>query len=105
MFGFEEIGDEVDIAIVRDPLESRQLVQDNVLPDEIAVRGVLAASDLFFPPAIQAIPGPRFLANIRRRETGLFDDEILRFAVARVVLNPEVQAEATFDVPQARPVK
>src|SRR2546430_17172826 len=39
----EEIGDEVDVATVRDPLESLHLVQEDVLPYEIAVRDVLAA--------------------------------------------------------------
>src|SRR5437867_3217968 len=33
---------------------------------------------------------------------GLFDDEVHRFTVARVVLNPELQVEATFNVLYAR---
>src|SRR4029453_3809026 len=87
----EEISDEVVVATDRDPLESRHLVQDNVLPDEIAVGGVRAARDLFFSPAVQAIPDSGLLANIRRHQTGLFDDEVLRFAVARVVPHPGLQ--------------
>jgi len=51
--GLEEVSNEVDVATVRDPLESRHLVQGNVLPHEIAVRGVLAARGLFFSPAVQ----------------------------------------------------
>src|SRR5438552_16408415 len=100
--GFEEVSDEVDVATVRDPLESLHLVQDNVLPDEITVRGVLAARDLFFSPTVQAIPDPGLLTNIRRHHTGLFDDEVLRFTVPRVVLNPELQVEAMFNVLYAR---
>src|SRR5947208_13146003 len=51
LLGFEEVSDEVDVATVRDPLESLHPVQDSVLPDEIAVRDVLAARDPLFPPA------------------------------------------------------
>src|SRR2546422_10753438 len=105
LIGFEEVSYEVDVATVRDPLESLHLVQDNVLPDEIAVCGVLAARDLFFSPAVQAIPDPGLLTNIRRHHTGLFDDEVLRFTVARVVLNPELQVEATVNVLYARLAK
>src|SRR5262245_25538692 len=61
LIGFEEVRDEVDVATVRDPLESRHLVQSNVLPNKIAVRGMRAARDLFFPPAVQAIPGTGLL--------------------------------------------
>src|SRR5262245_31220669 len=103
VIGFEEVSYEVDVvATVTDSLESLHLVQDNVLLDEIAVRGVLAARDLFFSPAVQAIPDPGLLTNIRRHHAGLFDDEVLRFTVARVVLNPELQVEATFNVLYSR---
>jgi hypothetical protein len=43
LIGSEELRYEVDVATVRDPLESLHLVQDNVLPDEIAVRREIAA--------------------------------------------------------------
>ncbi len=95
--GFEEISDEVDVATVRDPLESRHLVQSNLLPHEIAVREVLAR-DLFFAPAVQPIPDPRLLTDIRCHHTGLRDDEVLRFTVARVVLNSKLQVVAGVDV-------
>src|SRR5207237_789984 len=79
---FKEVGDEIDVATVRDSLESPHPVQDNVLSDEITVRRVIAARDLFFSPAVQAIPDPGLFANIGRHHPGLFDDEILRFTVA-----------------------
>src|SRR6266849_5479061 len=94
----EEFSDEVDVATVRDLLESLDLVQGDVLPDEVAVRWVLAARDLFFSPAVQAIPDSGLLTNLRRHQTGLCDDEGLRFTVARVVLNSELQVEAAFHV-------
>src|SRR4030095_4497544 len=105
LVGCEEISDEVAVATDRDPLESLHLVQDNVLSDEIAVRGPGAAHDLFFSPTVQAIPDSRLPANLRRDQTGLFDDEVLRGTVARVVLDPEVQAEATFEVLCTRPAQ
>ena len=86
LIGFEEVSDEVNVASVRNPLEPLHLVQDNVPPDEIAVRDVLAARGLFFSPSVQAIPDPGLLTNIRRHHTGLFDNEVLRFTVAGVVL-------------------
>src|SRR5882724_5920545 len=52
----EELGDEVDVATVRDLFEAVHLVQRDVLPDEVAVRWVLAARGLFLSPAIQPIP-------------------------------------------------
>src|SRR2546425_13273760 len=64
--GCEELGDEVDVATVRDLLESLHLVQDEVLPDEVAVRRVLAARHLLFPPAVQAIPDPGLPTNLGR---------------------------------------
>src|SRR5437016_3101236 len=94
----EELGDKVDVATVRDLLEALHLVQCDVLPDEVAVRWVLAARDLFFSPAIQAIPDSGLLTNLRRHQMGLFDDEVLRFTVARIVFNSELQVEATFYV-------
>src|SRR5262245_28057179 len=51
----EELGDEVDVAIVRNLLESLHLVQRDVLPDEVAVRRVCATRDLFFKPEFQAV--------------------------------------------------
>src|SRR5436190_9626778 len=101
----EELGDEVDVATVRDLLEALHLVQGDVLPDEVAVHWVLAARGLFFSPAIQAIPDSGLLTNLRRHSTGLFDDEVLRFTVARVVLDPERQSEAAFNVLDARPAQ
>src|SRR5712691_7315223 len=98
----EELGDEVDVATVRDLLESLHLVQGDVLPDEVAVRWVLAARDLFFSPAIQAIPDSGLLTNLRRYQMGLFDNEVHRFTVARVVLDSELQVEAAFHVLRAR---
>src|SRR5208337_862548 len=59
----EELGDEVDVATVRDLLEALHLVQGDVLPDEVAVRWVLAARGLFFSPPIQAIPDSGLLTN------------------------------------------
>src|SRR5436190_19528868 len=103
--GCEELGDEVDVAAVRDLLEAIHLVQRDVLPDEAAVRWVLAACGLFFSPAIQAIPDSGLLTNLRRHSTGLFDNEVLRFTVARVVLNSELQVEAAFHVLHARPAQ
>src|SRR5438105_5355286 len=79
----EELGDEVNVATVRDLLEALHLVQGDVLPDEVAVRRVRAARGLFFPPTIQAIPYSGLLTNIRRHQMGLFDDEVLGFTVAR----------------------
>src|SRR3954467_2237387 len=105
LIGFEEISDEVVVATDRNPLESLHLVQGNVLPDEIAVGGVRAARDLFFSPAVQAIPYSGLLANLWRDQTGLFDDEFLRIAVARVVLDLELQMEATFNVLETRPAQ
>src|SRR5207245_6702842 len=72
------------------------------LPDEVAVRWVLAARDPFFSPAIQAIPDSGLLTNLRRHQMGLFDDEVLRFTVAGVVLNSELEVEAAFHVLHAR---
>ena len=100
--GCEELSDEVDVATVRDLLESLHLVQDDVLPDEFAVRGVLAARNLVFSPAVQAISDPGLPTNLRRHQTGLLDDEVLGYTVARVVLNPELQVEAAFNVLDAR---
>src|SRR5438552_16778250 len=71
----EELGDEVDITTVRDLLEALHLVQGDVLPDEVAVRWVLAARGLFFSPAIQAIPDSGLLTNLRHHQTCLLDDE------------------------------
>ena len=85
-----------------DLLESLHLVQGDVLPDEVTVRWVLAVRDLFFSPTIQAVPDSGLLTNLRRHQVGLFDDEVLRFTVARVVLNSELQVEAAFHVLQAR---
>src|SRR2546421_3187321 len=85
----EELGDEVDVATVRDLLEPLHLVQGDVLPHEVAVRWALAARGLFFSPAIQAIPDSRLLTNLRRHQACLFDDEVLRFTVARIVVNSE----------------
>src|SRR5580658_10360469 len=59
----EELGDEVDVATVRDLLEAFHLVQGDVLPDEVAVSWVLAARGLFLSPAIQAIPDSGLLTN------------------------------------------
>src|SRR5213593_149521 len=99
----EELGDEVDVATVRDLLEALHLVQGDVLPDEVAVRWVvLAPRDLFFSPAIQAIPDSGLLTNLRRHQVGLFDNEVLRFTVARVVPNSELHVEAAFHVLYAR---
>jgi hypothetical protein len=98
----EELGDEVDVTTVRDPLESLHLVQRDVLPDEVAVSWVLAARHLFFSPAIQAIPDSGLPTNLRRHQMGLRDDEVLRFVVARVVLDSELQVEAAFHVPHTR---
>src|SRR5712691_4067330 len=98
----EELGDEVDVATVRDLLEALHLVQGGVLPDEVAVGWVLAARGLSFSPAIQAIPDSGLLTNLRRHQMGLFDDEVLRFTVARVVLNSELEVEAAFHVLHAR---
>jgi len=64
---------------VGDLFEALHLVQDDVLPDEVAVRWVPADRDLFFSPAIQAIPDSGLLSNLRRHQPGLFDDEVLRF--------------------------
>src|SRR5262249_18355657 len=105
VFSRKEVSDEVDVAAVRDPVESRLLIQHNVLPDKIAVSRTLAARDLFFSPAVQAIPNPRLLPNIRRHPMGLFDDEIFRFAIARVVLNPELRTETTLNVLYAGPAQ
>src|SRR5271170_2543358 len=98
----EELGDEVDVTNVRGLLEALHLVQGDVLPDQVAVRWVLAARGLFFSPAIQAIPDSGLLTNLRRHQMGLFDDEVLRFTVARVVLNSELQVEPAFHVLHAR---
>ena len=98
LIGFEEVSDGVNVATVGDPLESLHLVQDNVPSDEIAVSDVLAARGLFFSPSVQAIPDPGLLTNIRCHHTGLFKNEVLRFTVAGVVLNPELQVKATLDV-------
>jgi hypothetical protein len=38
----------------------------------------LAARDLFFSQAVQAIPDSGFLTNVRCHHPGLFDDEVLR---------------------------
>src|ERR1700722_16260052 len=86
----EELGNEVDVTNVRDLLEALHPVQGNVLPDEVAVRRVLAARDLFLPPAIQPIPDPGLFTNVRHHQECLFDDELLRFTVARVVLDSEL---------------
>src|SRR5882672_6545627 len=94
----EELGDEVDVATVRDLLEALHFVQGYVLPDEVAVGWVVAVRDLFFSPAIQAIPDSGLLTNLRRHQMGLFDDEVLRFTVARVVLDSARQVEAAFHV-------
>ena len=94
----EELGDEVDVAAVRDLLEALHPVEGDVPPDEVAVGWVPAARDLFFPPAVQAIPDSGLLTDVRRHPTGLFDDEVLRFTVARVVLDSEPQTEAAFQV-------
>ena len=61
------------------------------------------AGDPGLPPAVQAIPDAGLLTDIRRHQAGLFDDEVLRFTVARVVLNPQREAEATFNVLDAGP--
>ena len=60
-----------------------------------------AARDVF-SPAIQAIPDSGLLTNLRRHQMGLFDDEVLRFTVARVVFDAELQGEAAFHVLHAR---
>ena len=52
----EELGDEVDVATVRDLFQALHLVQGDVLPDEVAVGWVPAARGLSFSAAIQAIP-------------------------------------------------
>src|ERR1039457_2697798 len=101
----EELSDEVNIATVRDLLESLHLVQGDVLSDEVAVRRVLAARDLCFSPAVQAIPDSRLLTNLRRHQMCLFDDELLRFTVARVVLDSELQVEAAVHVLHAGPAQ
>src|SRR5207302_7848421 len=62
----EELGDEVDVATVRNLLEALHLVQGDVPPHEVAVRWVLAARGLFFSPAIQAIADSGLLTNLRR---------------------------------------
>ena len=80
LVGCEEISDEVAIATDRDPLESRH-------------PGGSGDTRLQIP------------ANLRRHQTGLFDDEVLRFTVARVVLDPERQADATFEVLGSRPAQ
>src|SRR5882724_9071615 len=94
----EKLGEEVYVAIIRDLLEALHPVQGDVTPDEAAVRWALAARDLFFPPAIQAIPDSGLLTDLRSHQTGLFDDEVLRFTVARVVLDSKRKVEATFRV-------
>ena len=73
--------------------------------DEIAVGGPCALRDLFFSPAVQAIPHSGLSANIRRFQTGLFDDEVFGFTIACVVLNPVLQTEATFNVLRTRPAQ
>src|SRR5262245_58144689 len=94
----EEVRHEIDVATVRDPLESLHLVKDDVLPDEIAVRGVLAVHDLYLSPAVEAIPDPGLLSNVWSNRMGLRDDKILCFTVAGVVLNPEFHVEPKFNV-------
>ena len=101
----QELSDEVVVATDSDPLESLHPVQGNIVPDEIAICRARALRDLFFSPAVQPIPDSGLLANVRRYPPALFDDEVLRFTVARVVLDPELQVEATFDVLEARPAQ
>src|SRR5712691_5015507 len=101
----EELGDDVYVATVRDLLEALHLVQGDVLPDEVAVRWVLAARGLFLSPAIQTIPDSGLLTNLRRHQTRLVDDELLRFTVARVVLDSELQVEAAAHVLHADPAQ
>src|SRR5947209_2860882 len=72
------------------------------MPDEITVGGAVAARDPFFSPAVQAIPDAGLLTNLRRHPSGLLDDEVFRFTVARVVLDAAPQGEAALDVLHAR---
>ena len=44
------------------------------------------------------IPNSELNEELFEEDTGLFDDEVLRLTVARVVLNPALQVEATFNV-------
>src|SRR5215207_2507255 len=55
-FRGDKLGDEVDIAAVRDPLEPPHPVEGNVLTDQVTVRRVLAFRHLVFAPAVEAIP-------------------------------------------------
>jgi hypothetical protein len=58
--------------------------------------------ELFFSPAIHAIPDSGPLTNLGRHQMNLFDDKVLRFTVAPVVLNSELQVEAAFHVLHGR---
>src|SRR5262249_49877256 len=81
----EELSDEINVTTVRYLLESLRSVQDNVLLDEVTISGVVSLRDLFFSPAVEAIPHTRLLANLGCGPPGLRTNEILRFAIARVV--------------------
>ena len=50
--GRQELGNEVDVAAVTDPLESFHVVQKDILTDEIAVSRMIPARDLFLSPAV-----------------------------------------------------
>ena len=94
----EELGDEVDVTIVRYLLEPCHLVEGDVLLDEIAIRRLSAPNDLLFSPAIKAIPDARFLAHPGSRLPGLLNYEILCLAIARVMFDSQLQAQASFNV-------
>src|SRR5262249_10735391 len=101
----QEVRDEVAIAADWHSLESRHLVEGDVLPDEIAVRWVRAARELRFPPSVQAIPDAGLPANLRCHPAALFDDEVLRFTVACVMHDSALQVKAALDVLRTYPAQ
>ena len=82
LIGFEEVSDEVDVATVRDPLESVHLVQVHVLPDEIVICRVLPGLGVSFVNWITFVLVffPVLFAALRRMQV---EEEALRLAFSK----------------------
>ena len=99
-----EVAHEVDVAPV---LEAQRAlfgpVQHDRLSDEMAVGDAPAGAELLLAPAVEEVAsaGPAFEPGHQRG--GLPLDELLRLAIAGVVHDGKVQAQALVHVPHLRP--